>query len=247
MSAEKCDGKDNDCDGRVDEDVLNACKGCARLDHTPGQSCSEGMGDCAGTGVYECMGTEVVSCNARARTPTREVCDGVDNDCNGMIDDGVGKTWYQDCDADGYAAAGTGQEACSKPSNSGGCAWTDRAPTASTTDCDDRNEARHPGADFGLPISRTGQSLPSAGDQSYDLNCDGVLTTGSAATLSTGLVKLGKLETIGLCGSTTGCSGGGPVCAMSFPVPGGGAVCGQAYTTQPGCGSGDINVYFLCR
>ncbi|HET8932278.1 MAG TPA: MopE-related protein [Polyangiales bacterium] len=240
---EVCDTKDNDCDGRVDEGTLNACNGCGRLDHAPGEPCSAGMGACKGTGVYECEGTDAVSCNASARAPTREVCDGEDNDCNGMIDDGVGKTWYQDCDGDGYAVAGTGMDACSKPAQASGCDWTERAPSASATDCDDRNEVRHPGADFGLPISRTGQTLPPVRDAAYDLNCDGVLET--SGELSTGLVVQGQLELIGPCEEQVACQGQKPLCYSSFRLSGE-TTCGQGYPTQTAC-SGMKDLYFLCR
>jgi len=32
-----------------------------------------------------------------------EVCDGVDNNCNGQVDEGVTQTWYRDGDNDGYS------------------------------------------------------------------------------------------------------------------------------------------------
>jgi hypothetical protein len=48
---EACDETDNDCDGRVDEGVLNSCGGCRELDHDRGASCMAGSGACAGRGV----------------------------------------------------------------------------------------------------------------------------------------------------------------------------------------------------
>ncbi len=74
---EICDGKDNNCNGQIDEGF------------NVGQSCSVGVGECARTGQYVCKadgtGTE---CNATPGTPTAEVCDGKDNNCNGQIDEG---------------------------------------------------------------------------------------------------------------------------------------------------------------
>lgn len=31
-----------------------------------------------------------------------EVCDGVDNNCNGQVDEGLMQSWYADYDGDGY-------------------------------------------------------------------------------------------------------------------------------------------------
>jgi hypothetical protein len=74
---EICDNKDNNCNGQIDEGF------------NVGQSCSVGVGECARTGQYVCKadgtGTE---CNATPGTPTAEICDGKDNNCNGQIDEG---------------------------------------------------------------------------------------------------------------------------------------------------------------
>jgi hypothetical protein len=242
---EDCDDADNDCDGRIDEGVLNGCGGCARLEHERGDSCTAGSGACAGRGVYVCMGTDAVVCDARARTPAAESCDGEDNDCDGSVDEEAGKTWYQDCDGDGYAPQGTGREACSEPAAMNGCDWIERAPSASATDCDDMNEARHPGADFGLPISRTGQTLPPPNDSAYDLDCDGQLMRSNGA-FATGKIVQGQLETLDLCPDGFSCTGGGPYCVLPFPIVGGGAVCGQPYSADAPC-TGQINVYIQCR
>jgi len=66
-----------------------------------------------------------------------EVCDGVDNDCNDLIDDDAADaaTWYADKDADTYGQSGTETEACDTPADS-----TDRAG-----DCDDTDASVNPG------------------------------------------------------------------------------------------------------
>ena len=88
-SADGCDGRDNDCDGSTDENVKNACGGCARLSNPPGGSCSDGRVDCRNEGEYECNGQDATRCNATARPSSREVCNGEDDDCDGVDDNGV--------------------------------------------------------------------------------------------------------------------------------------------------------------
>jgi hypothetical protein len=74
---ETCDSLDNNCNGQTDEGF------------NVGQSCTVGVGECARTGQFVCKadgsGTQ---CNAVAGTPTTEICDGKDNDCDGQTDEG---------------------------------------------------------------------------------------------------------------------------------------------------------------
>ena len=69
-----------------------------------------------------------------------EVCDGLDNDCDGDTDDDAldARAWYADQDGDGYGdAEGEALVACDAPTET----------VADATDCDDADAATNPGAD----------------------------------------------------------------------------------------------------
>ncbi|MFM9947176.1 MAG: MopE-related protein [Saprospiraceae bacterium] len=75
--------------------------------------------------------------NAAIKPGVPEICDGVDNNCNGMTDDGLPfTTYYTDADGDGYGT-GSGQSRCSNP----GEGFATQAG-----DCNDNNAAIKPGA-----------------------------------------------------------------------------------------------------
>ncbi|MFN4885327.1 MAG: MopE-related protein, partial [Bacteroidota bacterium] len=65
-----------------------------------------------------------------------EVCNGIDDDCDSQIDEGVLTTYYVDADGDGFGDAAQFTQACTPPA---GYVLDD-------TDCDDLNPAVYPGA-----------------------------------------------------------------------------------------------------
>lgn len=74
ISEADCNGDDDDCDGQVDEDFLITTLAC-------------GNGACRVNGSLECRNGSVDLQCPPGPTPTPEVRDGIDNDCDGQVDE----------------------------------------------------------------------------------------------------------------------------------------------------------------
>jgi hypothetical protein len=95
--AEACDGKDNNCNGLVDDGTLTG------VDDPCGVS---DVGECA-RGVQACQGGALVCVGAVG--PATEYCDDLDNDCSGAVDEMCPAASTADTRLDLGANSGVGQ------------------------------------------------------------------------------------------------------------------------------------------
>ena len=147
-SADLCDGEDNDCDGEVDEDFVGLTlvdlDGTAGL--TLGDACGAGACDPADSGVVQCKSEgSGIECSTDLNAST-DTCDGVDNDCDGTVDEDFiagGTVTAKDVDGSGaltkgeacggVGACGAGTVICDGPS----ALVCDTSSSASADVCDD--------------------------------------------------------------------------------------------------------------
>jgi hypothetical protein len=126
-----CDGKDNDCDDQIDDGFFL------------GTPCSQDNGECSSSGTLVCAPDQrSVVCDAPPVGLSSELCgDGVDNDCNGVTDEGfpVGQT----CEVGVGACRVIGAYACSSEGDRVVCDATPIKPgdeicdDGLDNDCDD--------------------------------------------------------------------------------------------------------------
>jgi hypothetical protein len=91
VSDATCDGVDDDCDGTEDEDYVSTPTSC-------------GVGACSAAGELQCQGgTELPICTPLAPLAADDAtCDGVDDDCDGTLDE-------EACGAGAFCDHATGQ------------------------------------------------------------------------------------------------------------------------------------------
>ncbi|HNI55778.1 MAG TPA: MopE-related protein [Chitinophagales bacterium] len=176
-ATEICNGMDDNCNGDIDEGA-----GATWYADADGDT----YGDAASTTVacdmpegYVADATDCNDADAAVNPGATEVCNGVDDNCDGNIDEGLTfETWYADADGDMYGDAGASVSTC------------DGAPAgyvADAADCNDADAAVNPGA--------------TEVCNGIDDNCDGNIDEGidlSIAISPDGVITLCKPDAITL-------------------------------------------------
>ncbi|HEY3354847.1 MAG TPA: putative metal-binding motif-containing protein, partial [Polyangia bacterium] len=182
--AEVCNGVDDDCDGVADN-------GFACVRGAAGIPCTT---TCGSTGTGTCTASCTVPAPA-ACTPPAEVCNGVDDDCDGVIDNGNNACNgacalaaqpgapcdspddLDDCADDVYVCDGRNAVRCAKAGVDADGDGYSAGPGACHYDCDDTRADVYPGA----PEACNGR----------DDNCDGQIDEGTGfAPLPLGMMVL---------------------------------------------------------
>ena len=141
-ATEYCDGHDDDCDGATDEsDAADAPAWYRDSDGDGYGGSSVSTRACAAPSGYVALSTDCDDTDGAVSPAATEVCNRIDDDCDGLVDDNDStvsgtSTFYVDSDADGYGDLSATRAACEAPAGT----------VTDATDCDDAAAAVHPGA-----------------------------------------------------------------------------------------------------
>ena len=148
---EYCDGEDEDCDGVVDNNSSDALTFNLDFD-------GDGFGDpsvtqdaCLASDGWVDDATDCDDSEVLTYPGANEICDGLDNSCEGNIDENPGTFWYYDGDTDGFGLVTDFLEQCNGVNHY----------VADATDCDDTDTLVNPSATEVCNL--------------YDDNCDGAI------------------------------------------------------------------------
>ena len=180
---EHCDGLDNDCDGAIDPvSSVDALTWYVDADEDGFGDASATMAACTVPAGYTADATDCDDSSAAVYPMADELCDGVDNDCDGTIDPDTAldaPLWFADSDGDLYGDPSSGVASCEAVPGH----------VEDATDCDDDNGLVWPGA----------EEWPNDG---VDQDCDGKdniddgFASGGCATAETGPSGWGALAVL---------------------------------------------------
>jgi len=143
---EICDGIDNDCNELVDEvdpDLIGDGPWYQDLDGDGYGDLATAVDGCSAPTDWVIQGGDCNDLSAFIHPDAPEVCDGIDNDCDGQTDDddpgldgSTGSEFFADLDGDGFGDPASSTWACEQPDDH----------AVSDTDCDDGDSGVNPAA-----------------------------------------------------------------------------------------------------
>ncbi len=137
-AVEVCNGIDDDCDGDTDGDATDAPTWYLDGDGDGHGDATQPLAACDQPPDHVGSSDDCDDLNPTVHPGADEVCNGIDDDCDGTVDDDPadGTPWYVDQDQDGFGDP-DGVVACEAPSP---------AHIQDGTDCDDADPRTFPGA-----------------------------------------------------------------------------------------------------
>ena len=135
-AAEFCNDTDDDCDGNIDEDAVDATVWYGDADNDTYGGPTFVLTQCDQPNNYVDNNDDCNDTAGAVNPGAPEVCDGIDNNCDGAIDDLVVEIWYSDGDGDGFGDGDDIANACEAPDG-----YVDNHD-----DCDDDNDDINPNA-----------------------------------------------------------------------------------------------------
>ena len=165
------DGIDNDCNGEIDESGVGDIVVYADVDKDGFGNPNNNKEACTPDADWVTNDDDCDDQNNIINPLMEEACDGLDNDCDKIVDDNAPQTpWYEDLDGDSFGTPARVELSCQPPSGF----------VPNPDDCDDANASVFPGAD---DVPYDGVDADCATDSDYDLDRDGYLhaASGTAA------------------------------------------------------------------
>lgn len=174
---EVCNGIDDDCDGALDDGLVFAW--WRDLDGDGFGDAAAPLATCLPPAGYVANALDCDDTNGAIHPSAVESCNGVDDNCNGAVDEALLTTFFLDADGDGYGAAGLALVACTQPTGY----------VLNSLDCDDARSNAYPGA----PELCNG----------LDEDCDGAVDEGfqGAPYCANSFSSIGCVPQIGALGS----------------------------------------------
>ena len=135
---EVCNGKDDDCNGLIDDGLTQNIYYRDADGDTYGNP-AVSIQACIAPPGYVANSLDCNDSNAGIKPGATEICDGIDNNCDSQIDEYLPlHSYYRDADGDNYGNAVQVTQTCSGTPPSG--------YVVNSADCNDANAAVHPGA-----------------------------------------------------------------------------------------------------